>query len=191
MRTIVIVEGPTDKLALTLAARRLGRNLEAEDIALMPIGGAHAITRFLAELAGEQSQVRIAGLCDEGEEGVFRAALERAGYGSNLSRNELERLGFFVCSADLEDELIRAVGTPAISRLTELEGDAQAWYTFQRQPAWQGQATHQQFRRFVRSISERNVRYISAILEALEPSQLPRPLRLLLAYVGLRPAAGE
>lgn len=191
MRTIVIVEGGTDKLALTLAARRLGRNIEAEDIALMPIGGAHAITRFLEELAGKDSQVRIAGLCDEGEEGVFRAALERAGYGSNLSRNELERLGFFVCSADLEDELIRAVGIPAISRLTELEGDAQAWYTFQRQPAWQGQATHQQFRRFVRSVSDRNVRYIRAILEALEPSQLPRPLQLLLAHIGLRPAAGE
>jgi hypothetical protein len=191
MRTIVIVEGATDKLALTFAARRLGRDIEAEDIAVTPMGGAHAITRFLAELAGEYSQVRIAGLCDEGEEGVFRTALERAGYGSNLSRNELERLGFFVCSADLEDELIRAVGAPAISRLAELEGDAQAWHTFQRQPAWQGQATDQQFRRFVRSVSDRNVRYIRAILEALEPSQLPPPLRLLLAHVGLRPAAGD
>jgi hypothetical protein len=66
-----------------------------------------------------------------------------------------------------------------------------AWYTFQRQPAWQGQATQQQFRRFVRSVSDRNVRYIRAILEALEPSQLPRPLQLLLAYVGLRSAAGR
>ena len=191
MHTIVIVEGATDKLALTLAARRLGRDIEAEDLAIIPIGGAHAIPRYLAELAGEHSQVRIAGLCDEGEEGVFRAALERASYGSNLARNELERLGFFVCSADLEDELIRAVGAPAISRLAELEGDAQAWYTFRKQPAWQRQATHQQFRRFVRSISNRNVRYIRAILEALEPSQLPRPLRLLLAHVVLRPAAGD
>ena len=191
MRTIVIVEGATDKLALTLAARRLGRDIEAEDIAIIPIGGAHAITRVLAELAGEHPQVRIAGLCDEGEEGVFRAALERAGYGSNLSRNELERIGFFVCSADLEDELIRAVGAPAISRLAELEGDAQAWHTFQRQPAWQGQATRQQFRRFVRSVSDRNVRYIRAILDALEPSQVPPPLRLLLTHVGLPPAAGE
>ena len=37
MRTIVIVEGATDKLALTLAARRLGRNLEAEDISQIGI----------------------------------------------------------------------------------------------------------------------------------------------------------
>ncbi len=191
VHTIVIVEGATDRLALTLAARRLGRDIEAEDLAIMPIGGAHAITRVLAELAGQRAQVRIAGMCDEGEEGVFRTALERAGYGSNLSRDELERLGFFVCSADLEDELIRALGAPAIPGLAELEGDAQAWSTFQRQPAWQGQATHQQFRRFIRSISNRNVRYIRAIIEELEPSRLPRPLRLLLAHVALRPAAGE
>ena len=179
----MIVEGTTDQLALTLAARRLGRDLEAEDITVMPIGGAHAINGFLADLVGKHSEVKIAGLCDEGEEGVFRAALERAGFGSDLSRGDLERLGFFVCSADLEDELIRAIGTTAIARLTELAGDARAWYTFQRQPAWQGQATDQQFRRFVRSVSERNTRYIRAIVETLEPDQLPRPLQLLLAHV--------
>ena len=86
MHTIVIVEGATDKVAVTLAARRLGRDIEAEDLAITPIGGAHAMPRILAELAGRHPQVRIAGLCDEGEEGVFRAALERAGYGSNLAR---------------------------------------------------------------------------------------------------------
>ena len=64
MRTIVIVEGATDQLALTLAARRMGREVEAEDIAIMPIGGAHAITAFLAELVREHPQVKIAGLCD-------------------------------------------------------------------------------------------------------------------------------
>ncbi|HKV88655.1 MAG TPA: TOPRIM nucleotidyl transferase/hydrolase domain-containing protein [Candidatus Dormibacteraeota bacterium] len=183
MHTIVIVEGETDKLALTTAARRLGQDIGAEEVDITPIGGAHAISRVLAALAREPSQVRIAGLCDEGEEDVFRVALEAAGYGSHLSRADLEGLGFFVCSADLEDELIRAVGAPAIDALAELEGDAQAWYTFRRQPAWQGQAVDQQFRRFVRSISNRNSRYIRAILEALEPAQLPRPLRLLLAHV--------
>ena len=155
----------------------------------MPIGGAHAINGFLTELVSKHPAVKVAGLCDEGEERLFREALERAGFGSNLSRNDLERLGFFICSADLEDELIRAVGISAIARLTEIAGDARAWYTFQRQPAWQGQAAHQQFRRFVRSVSERNVRYIRAIIEMLEPEQLPRPLRLLLAHVGLSPIA--
>lgn len=180
----MIVEGATDQLALTLAARRLGRDLEAEGIDIKPIGGAHAIGGMLARLAGERPEVRIAGLCDENEEGVFRAALERVGYGPNLSRNAMEQLGFFVCSADLEDELIRAAGTSAISRLTELAGDARPWYTFQRQPAWHGQPEQQQFRRFIRSVSERNVRYIRAIVESLEPSRLPRPLKLLLDHAG-------
>ena len=187
----MIVEGATDKLALTLAARRLGRDIDAEGVEIIPIGGAHAIGAFLTELDGERHHVKVAGLCDEGEEDVFRAALERAGFGSSLSRSELERLGFFVCSADLEDELIRALGTPAISTLIELEGDARPWYTFQRQPAWQGQPAQQQFRRFIRSISERNARYIRAIVEAIEPNQLPRPLALLLDHVGIRPAVAE
>lgn len=183
MHTIVIVEGATDKLALTLAARRLGRDIEAEDIAIMPIGGAHAITRLLAELAGRDPKVRIAGLCDEAEEGVFRAGLERSGYGSNLSRDELELLGFFVCSADLEDELIRAAGESIVSRLIELEGDAQPWHKFRSQRPWNGRPVDQQFRRFIRSVSERNSRYIRAIVETIDPSRLPRPLRLLLDYV--------
>jgi hypothetical protein len=189
VRTIVIVEGETDRLALTTAARRVGRDLEAERILVAPIGGAHAIARFLTELRREQVDVEIAGLCDQAEEGIFRSALERAGYGRELSRNEMERLGFFVCEADLEDELIRAIGTEAIPRLTELQGDARAWLTFRGQPAWQARPMDQQFRRFIRSVSDRNARYIRALVDGLEPERLPPPLRRLLTHVGDRPEA--
>jgi len=181
-RTVVIVEGETDRVALVEAARRLGRDLDAERVAVTPIGGAHAITRFLRDLE-DQRDVTIAGLCDEAEEPIFRSALQGAGYGSDLSGADLERAGFFVCRADLEDELIRAVGIEAIERLTGAEGDARAWSTFRRQPAWHGQPTDQQFRRFVRSVSTRNVRYIRAIVDALDPEHLPHPLASLLARV--------
>ena len=183
MQTIVVVEGLTDKLALTLAAKRSGRDLDAEGVSVVPIQGAHAIGRYLRHLAAEDSGARLAGLYDDGEEDVIRRALERTGFGSNLHRAQLEAIGFFACIADLEDELIRAAGETHLATLIELEGDAQPWHTFRHQRAWRGRPVDQQFRRFIRSVSERNSRYIRAIVETIEFARLPRPLRLLLDYV--------
>src|SRR2546430_12204323 len=181
--TIVLVEGVTDELALTLAARRSGRDLEAEGVSIVPINGAHAISRFMRQLAAEEPGAKLAGLYDEGEEDVIRVALERAGYGPNLDRSRLEGVGFFACVADLEDELIRAAGETNLARLIELEGDAQPWRTFQNQHAWRGRPVDQQFRRFIRSVSDRNSRCIRAIVETIDLSRVPRPLRMLLDYV--------
>lgn len=183
MRTIVLVEGVTDELAVTLAAGRSGRDLQAAGVSIVPINGAHAISRFMRQLAAEEPGAKLAGLYDEGEEDVIRAALERAGYGPNLDRSRLEGAGFFACIADLEDELIRATSETNLSRLIELEGDAQPWRTFRSQQAWHGRPVDQQFRRFIRSVSERNSRYIRVIIETMDPARLPRPLRLLLDYV--------
>ncbi|MGZ6267299.1 MAG: TOPRIM nucleotidyl transferase/hydrolase domain-containing protein [Candidatus Limnocylindrales bacterium] len=178
-----MVEGTTDELALTLAARRSGRDLEAEGVSVVPLNGVHAISRYLRQLAAEDPRANLAGLYDVGEEEVIRAALERAGYGPGLDRRGLERAGFFACSADLEDELVRAAGVTVISRLIELEGDAQPWHTFRKQDAWQGRPVEHQFRRFIRSQSGRNSRYIRAIIETIDPSKLPRPLRQLLDHI--------
>ena len=46
-------------------------------------------------------------LLRSGAEGDLRRGLEQAGLGSNLGRADMEALGFYVCVADLEDELIR------------------------------------------------------------------------------------
>ena len=188
VRTIVLVEGETDELALTLAALRLGRDLKAEGVSVVPINGAHAISRFLRQLAAEEPGAKLCGLYDEAEEEVIRAALERAGYGPNLDRSRLARVGFFACIADLEEELIRAASETNLARLIELAGDGQPWRTFRNQHAWQGRPVDQQFHRFIRSVSERNSRYIRAIVETIDMARLPRPLRLLLDYVQPRRA---
>ncbi|MDX6483784.1 MAG: hypothetical protein QOE95_1555, partial [Gaiellaceae bacterium] len=78
-RAVVLVEGISDQCALEALARRRGRNLEAEGVSVVPIGGAQAIGRFLSHFGPEGLDVRLAGLCDVGEERDFQRALERAG----------------------------------------------------------------------------------------------------------------
>ena len=116
-RAAVLVEGISDQCALETLAERHGRNLAAEGIAVVPIGGAQPIGRFLNLFGPQGLDVRLAGLCDAGEEGEFQRGLERAGLGSDLTRVEMEGLGFYVCVVDLEDELIRALGTDSVEQV--------------------------------------------------------------------------
>src|SRR3954471_15363779 len=109
-RAVVLVEGTSDQVALETLAERRGRNLEVEQVSIVPIGGAQAIGGFLERFGPRGLDVKLAGLCDAGEERDFRRGLERAGLGSHLGRAEMEALGFYVCDVDLEDELIRALG---------------------------------------------------------------------------------
>jgi OLD-like protein len=182
-RAIVLVEGISDQVALeTLAARR-GRNLDGEGISVVPIGGAQAIGRFLTRFGPQGSDARLAGLCDAGEERVFRRGLERAGFGSHLTRLEMERLGFHVCVADLEDELIRALGPASVEAVLASQGDLGSFRTFQKQPAWRGQGIEGQLRRFMGSADRRKIRYARLLVDALDLAQVPRPLDGVLAHV--------
>jgi Overcoming lysogenization defect protein-like, TOPRIM domain len=178
-KVVLAVEGVSDQVALEAVAARCGTDLQAEGIRIVPIGGAHGIGKFLTELG---DGVAVAGLCDAGEERVFRRALERAGFGVNLTRDEMERLGFYVCVADLEDELIRGLGAGSVEALLEAHGNLKSFRTFQKQPAWRGQRIDAQFRRFLCSSDRRKLRYARFIVDVLEPASLPRPLVGVLAH---------
>ena len=182
-RAIVLVEGVSDQVALEALAERLGRNLGAEGISILPMGGATNISSFLDLFGPRGLDVRLAGLCDAGEEGDFRRGLERAGLGSNLSRADMEALGFYVCVADLEDELIRALGAASVEEILEAQGELRTFRTFQRQPAWQGRATKEQLRRFMGSGAGRKIRYARLLVDALDLRRVPRPLERVLAHV--------
>src|SRR5262245_58545194 len=118
-RAVVLVEGVSDQLALEALAELRGRALGAEGVAVVPMGGSRNIGRFLDRFGPRGLDVKLAGLCDAAEEGDFRRSLERAGLGANLTRPGMERLGFFVCVADLEDELIRSLGAAAVEQVIE------------------------------------------------------------------------
>jgi hypothetical protein len=109
--------------------------------------------------------------------------LERAGFGSDLSRADMERLGFYVCVRDLEDELIRAVGPGAVEELLEVHGDLRAFRTLQKQSAWKGRPVAEQLRRFMGSGGRRKIRYARLLVEALDPTRVPRPLDGVLSHI--------
>jgi len=182
-RTVVLVEGISDQRALEALAQRRGRKLDAEGISIVPMGGAQAIGSFL-ELFGPQGlNVRLAGLCDAAEEGDFQRGLERAGLGSNLTRAEMEGLGFYVCVADLEDELIRSLGVAAVEQAIDAQGELESFRTLQRQPAWQGRTNEEQLRRFMGSGGSRKIKYARLLVRALALTEVPRPLDRVLAHV--------
>jgi hypothetical protein len=183
LRGVVLVEGLSDQRALEALAARLGRKLEADGIAVVPMGGAQAIGRFLDQFGPQGLDVRLAGLCDAAEEGVFRRALERAGFGFGLTRADMERLGFYVCDADLEDELIRALGAPGVEAVIDARGELGSFRTFQKQPAWRGRASEEQLRRFLGSHSGRKIHSPASLIDALDLAAVPRPLHDVLAHV--------
>jgi hypothetical protein len=183
LRAVVLVEGTSDKLAVETLAERRCRNLEAEGISIVPIGGAQAIGRFITQFGPQGLDLKLAGLCDAAEERNFQRGLERAGLGSHLTRADLERLGFYVCVADLEDELIRALGAASVEQVVDAQGDLGSFRTLQKQPEWRGRTTEEQLRRFMGSGGRRKIRYAQLLVDALDLTQVPRPLDRVLADV--------
>ncbi|TQK42508.1 hypothetical protein FBY35_3923 [Streptomyces sp. SLBN-118] len=168
----VLLEGQSDLAAVEALAARRGRDLAAEGVCVVPMGGAMSVGRYAGLLGPPGLGLRLAGLCDEGEQGFYDRALERAG---------VPRRGFFVCVRDLEDELIRALGTARVEEVVRAEGDLRAWQTFLCQPAHHGRPRQQQLRRFLGTKKGRKIRYGRLLVEALDPGQVPTPLDDLLA----------
>jgi hypothetical protein len=183
MRTVVLVEGASDRAAIEALAARCGRDLADEGVAVVPMGGATNIGTYVSRLGPAGADLRLAGLCDAGEVRVFGRALEGAGFGGGLDRAGLEALGFHVCDADLEDELIRALGIEAVEAVVASLGELASLRRMQRQPAQRDRPHDQQLRRFIGTRGGRKIRYASALVEALDPARVPSPLTRLLAAV--------
>lgn len=182
-QAVVLVEGMSDRAALLALAAGQGRDLDAEGVSILAMGGATNIAHFLDRFGPVGLDLRLAGLCDEAEERGFRRGLERAGLGTRLTRDDLERLGFFVCVADLEDELIRGLGVASVEQVIDAEGELGSLRRFQGQPAQQGRTPERQLRRFMGTRSGRKTKYARLLVEALGPARVPRPLVQVLAHV--------
>jgi hypothetical protein len=180
---VILVEGLSDQAAICSLAAHRARDLEREGVFVVPMGGATNIGHFLDLFGPAGLGVTLAGLCDEREEGDFRRGLARAGLRPGPDRAGLERLGFYVCVADLEDEMIRALGTATVERLIADQGELASFRTFCRQPAQRNRTREQQLRRFMGTRSGRKIHYGQVLADALDLARIPRPVDRVLAYV--------
>jgi Overcoming lysogenization defect protein-like, TOPRIM domain len=167
---VVLVEGTSDRRAVEALARRRGRDLQAEGVAVVSMGGYGNLPRVLEKYRG----VRLAGLYDVGEERHFLRAL-----GCD-DRRGLERVGFFACTRDLEDELTRAVGPEGMERVLAQQDELRAFRTYQKQPAHRDRPLEEQLYGFMWN---RKQRYAVLLVEALDLDRIPRPLDRVLARV--------
>jgi hypothetical protein len=163
MCPVVLVEGVTDRIALEAVAAKLGRDLAAEAVEIVPIGGAQAIRRAYAEYQGR----RVGGLCDAGEERWFRRVLGDATY---------------VCVRDLEDELIRALGPDRVQEVVAAQDELETFRNFQNQVFWRARPVERQLQRWLQN-GGRQHRYPPLLVDAMKPEEVPRPLVGVLKHV--------
>lgn len=175
----VLVEGESDAEAVRALAERRGAALD-----VVAMSGITNLARHARELAPTR---RLVGLYDAAEERFVRGGLERAGLvvGSDLAAH-----GFHRCEADLEDELIRALGAERVLAVVDAQGDRARFEALRQQPAQRERTTEAQLHRWLGAGSGRKIRYGRLLVEALDGRDVPAPLAALLddALVGRSPA---
>jgi len=165
-RAAILVEGASDQRAVEALASRIGRDLRAEGILVVPITGATNLKRFVGLLGPPGLDIVLAGLCDEAEADLFGEALHP------------DR--FFTCVRDLEDELIRALGAKTVIELMVRQGQIGRFQRFQTQPAQRHKTLEQQVWRW---LGNHKIRYAPLMVEALDLDRVPPPLEGVLAAV--------
>lgn len=177
--TVVLVEGMSDRVALERLASRRGQDLHRAGVQIVDVGGVTNFRAFLMRYGPMGQNLRMAGLCDSGEQHVVRRALEAAGFGTNLTPASLPPLGFFVCAGELEDELLRAVGVDALLRIMELCGDLRRFRTMQRQLVYRAASLEVQVRYLM---TQRKIEYAPHLIDALDLASAPPVLDRVLTY---------
>jgi hypothetical protein len=173
-RTLVLVEGDSDAGAVRALADLIGCDLDAHQI---EVKSAHGVTNFpplLAAFLRACPGATVFGMYDVAEERYVRRALAHASV-PIAADESLESFGFYECVVDLEDELIRALGTEAVERVIA------SLRRFQAMPQQRDRPAHHQLRRFLGTRATRKIRSARRLVEALDVARLPRPLANLAA----------
>lgn len=175
-RAVILVEGPSDQVAVEMLAARRGDDLIRSGVEVVAIGGAANLRAFLETYSPD---VRLAGLGDIGEVAVYGRTVSRAGVSCGSSRQDLEEVGFHMCVVDLEDELIRALGTAQTRSIVERTDTPGSFRSYQRQPAHRDEPVDMQLRGFV---TNWKIEYARLFVSELNLSHVPRPLQAVLDY---------
>ena len=180
MTSVVLVEGDSDAAAVRALADRLGVDLDLHRVEVCSAGGVTNFSRVLADFVRTHPGVDFCGMYDVADERHVRRALANAAV-AGAADESLEGFGFFACVADLEDELIRALGAATVERVLEAQAELNSFRRFQAMPQHRGEATHRQLHRFLGTRATRKIRSARHLVEALDLDRLPHPLARLAA----------
>jgi len=178
---VILVEGRSDAAAVAVLLTAHGLDGEGR-VKLVPMGGVTNVARDLLKSREEHPEAVVLGLYDVAEQRYVLGALQRSGVPLEAPVDLVEH-GFFVCDNDLEDELIRALGTAAVEDALDELGHLEGFRTFQYQPEWRDRSLNDQLHRFAGSGSGRKVALAERLALRLDAATTPPPLAGLLDRV--------
>ena len=175
--TVIFVEGFSDFLAVRTLAETLEVDLDAAGVSLLSLEGADLFGHYLALLGPKGLNVRMRGLCDFDREAAWIQLLSDTGL-AVTDRADFNAAGFQVAEADLEAELVGALGEERVEATITEAGAAGMVETFRQQPANGGLAGEDLLLAFIR---KRKIKWAPLLAAALTPSEIPTPITNLLA----------
>ena len=176
--TLILVEGESDAGAIRALADLSGCDLERRHVDIRSAEGVTNFPKLLAEFVRANPGAKFCGMYDVADERHVRRALIDVGVAVGPDES-LEPSGFFACVADLEEELIRALGTEGVERVIEEQGELASFRRFQAMPQHRDTPASHQLHRFLGTRATRKIRSARLLVQALGLARLPRPLRLL------------
>lgn len=179
-RLVVLLEGASD----VAAVRELmaGSGIAGDGVELVPLHGVTNIGRVLRELRQVHGDLDVVGMCDAGETRHVERALVEDGL-PVADATDLPAYGFFVCEADLEDELIRALGPEAARDALAGAGLGGKFEALRQQAAWADHPLAEQLHRFCGSASGRKELAAGALAREIGEDAVPEPLGMLLERI--------
>ena len=174
---VVLLEGVSDVAAVRAIMRR--NEIGGDHVELRNLQGVTNVGRVLPEIRQLQPDADVVGMCDAAEARFVERALVADGLPVS-DASDLPAYGFFVCEADLEDELIRALGTSRAVEAIQSAGLGGKLEALQIQPAWADRPLAEQLHRFCGVASGRKEQVAGVLAAELSRDELPEPLSMLL-----------
>jgi energy-coupling factor transporter ATP-binding protein EcfA2 len=177
-RTVVVVEGPSDRLAFVEVCATLGVDLDASGIVVLALDGAKWITIATHVYGPPGLAVPMLGLVDADHESAWMRALTDVGL-TAASRPDLEGHGFFVCDPDLEPVLVDELGETTVENIINADGAGGQLQRFAQQPSYSGLARRDQLVGFIKKDKTRWAPLLAAQLSATAQTPLHELARRL------------
>lgn len=176
-RTVCLLEGVSDVAAVRTLMDSQG--IDPSPVQLVSLDGATNVGRVLQEIRLLRGDVDVVGLVDQNEAHAAVKALTADGLPVQ-DATDLPMYGFFVCSSDLEDELLRALGPEQARDALVDAGLGGKLEALQNQAPWDERPLAEQLHRFCGAASGRKERAAGILAGALAEDEVPEPLAMLL-----------